>query len=1141
MSKLTRSYLLSILCSLILLVGSAGVANAQLTVTTGYTAAQLVNKLVGAGVITLNPTMTCDTAARGEFNTVTSNLGLECGVILSSGRAKTIGTSIGANIVTGTANTNFASTSFTAAGDADLTALAGQPTHDACILQFDFIPSGDTIRFNYVFGSEEYTGYTCTDFNDVFGFLISGPGYATPTNIALVPGTNVPVCINSVNGGVPTGSGTIATCNAVGPGSPFPAYYVNNLAGTTVVYDGFTTVLQAKAHVTPCDTFHLKLGVADAFDWVLDSGVFLEAGSLSSIPSAALTAVGLGSLPYAIRGCAPGHIDFTTSTTSCTPTIIKFLISGTAINGTDYATIADSVIIPPFGTSASVNINPLPVTPSGPKTVILTVLKPDHCDPTLLVPDPTETATLTIYDSFHLHIITNDTSICRGENVSITTQPDSVFGSIMVYNWTPTTGLSSPSVLNPVASPTVTTTYTIHGNVTAAAGCPDATDQITITVYDPPLLTIDSAFVKTCVGNPVQLHVSASPTGVAYDYSWSPGTYLSNTAISNPVTTPTAPGNVIYTVTVNPSSQPLCRATASITVHTLGDFTVGPANSIICLGQSVSVTSTGSTEFAYVWTPASGVATSTSRTPVITPTTQGNWTYTVTASYANCPDYVHSIVIHVDTPATAEVVRDTICLGMTYTHDFTVPGTAYYHYLWTSSPATGTFSNDTIPNPIFTPAVAGSYDLALTVQPLAACATVNHIYLEVLPNSISVHPTDTTICFGQFVQVIGSGHPVFHYQWLPTAGIPSPTVLNATITPDTTTFYTVIASYPGCPDMPATLNLHVDPNPIVYLGGARVVCQFDTLHLTANVDPAWFSGYTYSWSPAADLDNTTARTVVFNSSSNTSTNMHVVVTTPAGCTGQDSANITVFSGNFAPPLNDLTFCPHDTAILNPAGSPGLSYQWFPSFGISDSIANSPVIRPITSQTYSAVVTNNVGCKDTVAFDVTVFPAAVLSIDDSVVLYPGESFAIHPWTNCTSFNWFPYTGLSSPFISDPVATPDISTMYIVHGVTENGCKAVDSINILVNAETLITVPNAFSPGTGTNNTFKIIKRGIANLNYFRIFNRWGNLVFETKNIDEGWDGSWKGEPQPFGVYVYDIQAVTSTGKIFNKSGNVTVIR
>ena len=127
------------------------------------------------------------------------------------------------------------------------------------------------------------------------------------------------------------------------------------------------------------------------------------------------------------------------------------------------------------------------------------------------------------------------------------------------------------------------------------------------------------------------------------------------------------------------------------------------------------------------------------------------------------------------------------------------------------------------------------------------------------------------------------------------------------------------------------------------------------------------------------------------------------------------------------------------------------------------------------------------------------------------------------------------------ISDPILSPVADTRYEVHGVTENGCEAIDSISVYVSDESLLDLPNAFTPGSGTNNIFALVNRGIVSVNYFRVFNRWGNMMFETKSISQGWDGTYKGEPQPFGVYVYDIQAVTPTGRIVNKHGNVTLLK
>ena len=136
------------------------VSTAQLTVLPGVTAAVMANKLAGPGVLVLNPILTCATNAYATFSG-TSTLSFDSGIVLTSGQAKTTGGVVGVN---GPAS-GFASTANGTPGDPQLTALAGQPTHDACILQFDFRPIGDTVKFEYVFGSEEYTDFTCSTFN----------------------------------------------------------------------------------------------------------------------------------------------------------------------------------------------------------------------------------------------------------------------------------------------------------------------------------------------------------------------------------------------------------------------------------------------------------------------------------------------------------------------------------------------------------------------------------------------------------------------------------------------------------------------------------------------------------------------------------------------------------------------------------------------------------------------------------------------------------------------------------------------------------------------------------------------------------------------------------------------------------------
>lgn len=245
--------------------------------------------LLGGGVTVMNVMYNGNENSMGTFNYTPSmqpgipDMGIETGLILTSG---SIQNAVGPNTFSG------ATTDNGLPGDADLDGLIpGYQTFDATVIEFDFIPFFDNISFRYVFASEEYQEYVCSDFNDVFGFFASGPGIGNgvdPVNIALVPGTTDPVAINSVN------DGCWAAWNS-GPGpydcsqlenNMYPQYYVDNdIEGSPdIEYDGMTTVFTAQlSDLQPCQVYHIKLAVGDAGDEILDSGIFLEGGSFSSI------------------------------------------------------------------------------------------------------------------------------------------------------------------------------------------------------------------------------------------------------------------------------------------------------------------------------------------------------------------------------------------------------------------------------------------------------------------------------------------------------------------------------------------------------------------------------------------------------------------------------------------------------------------------------------------------------------------------------------------------------------------------------------------------------------------------------------------------------------------------------------------
>jgi hypothetical protein len=253
---------------------SLAVALASVSVDDTLTPQALAEMLVGTEVTLSNTSFTGSAAGSGSFTGGTGIVGFEAGVILGSGAVTGV---VGPN------NSDNWSVSFSQPGDADLnTLIPGYTTYDATVLEFDFecptgTAGGDVISFYYVFTSEEYNEYVNSPFNDVFGFFLNG------VNIALLPDGVTPVSINNVNNGYSAGGGLPGT----GPSNP--AYYINNDLDDSggsidLQADGLTVVLGAQATINPGVPNHMKLAIADAGDGVLDSWVFLQAGSFVCAP-----------------------------------------------------------------------------------------------------------------------------------------------------------------------------------------------------------------------------------------------------------------------------------------------------------------------------------------------------------------------------------------------------------------------------------------------------------------------------------------------------------------------------------------------------------------------------------------------------------------------------------------------------------------------------------------------------------------------------------------------------------------------------------------------------------------------------------------------------------------------------------------
>lgn len=700
-----------------------------------------------------------------------------------------------------------------------------------------------------------------------------------------------------------------------------------------------------------------------------------------------------------------------------------------------------------------------------------------------------------LVDTFHVTLIPTDTtygrrdtSACIGMSPVTLTAP----GGFTTYTWN--TGATTSSIAVSAAGNYI---------VNCVSACAILIDTIHFT-FTPNDTTFRRRDTSICA---IVAPITLPGPGGYTSYIWSTG----STSSSIP-----APASGTYIVYATAGCDTRVD-TFGVTYHPMPVISLGNDTGF-CVGNTLVLSSAQPAGSDYLWSTG---ATSSS----ITVSATGAYWLQVTSSFGCVSaDTIHITVTSI--PVVDLGPDTTVCTGAPLTLQSSVTYPATNTYLWSS----GTSASSYIAT------ATGTYWLEVFDFGCHATDTINVV---IMFDTLTVYTHDTAICRGASVYVAATGDPAIHCQWLPTAGIPVSNILNPTITPDTSATYVLTATFPGCKNIVDSFRIDVQPNPNVYMGGNKFVCKDDTLHIHAAVTPTWYTHYGFSWSPGQYFDDSTASTVVYTPGN--TMEIYVTVTTPAGCKSEDSAMITVYPDSFALLDTIVHICPHDSAQLLPVSTdPLTTYQWYPSLYIDDVTAERPWVKALTSQTYYAIATSQYGCHDTLHATVVVHPAGIMYLDDSVTIYPGESYNLVPQTNCTSFIWFPPAGLTNPYISNPVATPPVNTKYIVHGTTQWGCPAVDSINIYMSEESILDVPNAFVPGSA-NSVFRVITRGLVSLHYFRIFNRWGNMIYESNNIAAGWDGTYKGVPQPYGVYVYEVEAETSTGRVVKKHGNVTLIR
>lgn len=600
-----------------------------IAVSTTQTPQQLVdNVLLGFGVTAFNVTINGNPALA---NTAQSNVGyftntnpafpIQNGLILTTGNAAA---AVGPNTLPNSVGNNPPTSSVSS--DPHLNDIAAGNVTNGVVLEFDFIPSGDTLVFNYMFGSDEYPEFSPSTFNDAFGLFLWGPGITGPYTLAGYP--NGGANIATIPGGIPV------TINNVGDASN-TQYYVFNEANSTLTYgdaiqyDGTTVLLTAAASVQCNQLYHIKLAISNVSDQSYDSGVFLEAGSFSSAAVDVAVATVTGDTTI-VEGCTYADFIFTRPPGQLDDTlIINYTIGGVAQQGIDYNTLPNPITFLPGEDTVIINLTPIQDgINEGFESVTITVDIINPCGDTI-----TSSGTIYIGEGPIINIQGNNPIVnCADDDVWLTA---SASGGYAPYNyeWENLAGANLGT--NDSLSVGINQNGTIYYLVTATDNCNfSQTDTVSITMNQT--LTIDTIYVgpSTCVPTGY-VSVQVSGTQGVPQYNWTgpgPGGFIDASVWQN------IPSGWYY-ISVEDN---VCSITDSAFVDLL-DPPVAQFSASVqqgCEPLTVTFTNTSQNAQTYTWDFGNG-QTSNSSDPVSATYDASNPNYVVTLTAqqgAQCTD-----------------------------------------------------------------------------------------------------------------------------------------------------------------------------------------------------------------------------------------------------------------------------------------------------------------------------------------------------------------------------------------------------------------------------------------------------------------------------------------------------------------------
>lgn len=574
---------------------------------------------------------------------------------------------------------------------------------------------------------------------------------------------------------------------------------------------------------------------------------------------------------------------------------------------------------------------------------------------------------------------------------------------------------------------------------------------------------------------------SGGDTGFQSNYILGPGgTYG---PLSNPGT---------YSVTTSPNA-------AHSNFYSFGDHTSGTGNMLVCNGSA--------TANDIVWT----------QTISITPNTSYNFSAWV-ASTENATSGSEALI---------QFNINGSLIGPVFNAPLTGGVWANFFVNWNSGTATTAIITIVDQN-----ISGGANDFALDdIDFERVCTFSDVVNISFGSNSTVSVPANTTVCHNASVPATAfTSNPAgATFGWsnsnpfigLPASGtgnVPAFTAVNTNNTP-VTTVITVTPSATGCPGIPTSYTITINPMPTLTTAGSAI-CSGETTNLSAN---ASLAGGTYNWAPG----NQSSPSISVAPPTSTS---YTVSYSVGGCSVSAVANVTV---NASPTVSitPLSLCEGNTGTLTAAASPaGGTYLWQPSGETAASI----LVSPTATSSYNVLYALN-GCTATAGANVQVNAQPSLALSASGNTISPSDHVIITATGGGSYVWS--TGSTSSAID---VNPMRTTTYCATVTVTGGCSDVACLDIIVLNASTLEIPNVFTPnGDGVNDVFHTRNVNITSYN-LNIFNRWGESVFKTTDVAKGWDGTINGKDVPDGTYLFLLEAKGADDVIYNKTGHVTLV-